>query len=297
MDTLDPRALRAFVAVARSGNVSRAATLLHLTQPAVSLQLRRLADQVGLTLFTRAPHGLMPTRDALLLLPHAERALAGLDAFLQSAQHVGRSVRGILRVGTILDPEFTRLGAFLSALVQLAPDLEPQLQQAMSGDVLAGVRRGELDIGYSVAAGADDPALQGLHFVPLTRFTYQVIGPPGWQARLAGQDWPALAAQPWILTPPASAHHRLLTQVLEPLGLSLSGVALVDQEASMLALVRSGVGLSLCRDAIAMHERQAQGLAVADRVAVQATLGLVCRPAQRDTPAVRCALDALAQAW
>ena len=52
----DPQALRAFVAVAREGNVSRAATRLHLSQPAVSLQLKALAEATGLTLFTRTPH-------------------------------------------------------------------------------------------------------------------------------------------------------------------------------------------------------------------------------------------------
>ncbi len=293
----DLRALRAFVAVARLGTVSGAARLLNLSQPAVSLQLRHLAHDCGLTLFARAPHGLTLTRDGMALLPHAERSLAALEAFALAAQHVGQSVRGVLRVGTILDPEFTRLGAFLSALVGLAPDLQPELQQRMSGEVLTAVQQGDLDVGYYVAAGADDVSLHGMHFVELTRFDYQVIAPPGWQARLRGRDWPDLAELPWILTPPASVHHRLLSRALAPLGLALTGVALVDQEASMLALVRSGVGLSLCRDAIAIHELQVQGVAVADRVRLPATLGLVCRTAVLQRPAVRCALDALARAW
>jgi DNA-binding PucR family transcriptional regulator len=58
----EPQTLRAFVAVAREGNVSRAAQRLHLSQPAVSLQLKRLAQSTGLVLFNRAPHGLALTR-------------------------------------------------------------------------------------------------------------------------------------------------------------------------------------------------------------------------------------------
>ncbi|HWT18236.1 MAG TPA: LysR family transcriptional regulator, partial [Variovorax sp.] len=50
---LDLQILRAFVLAAREGNVSRAAERLHLTQPAVSLQLKRLAEETGLQLFTR----------------------------------------------------------------------------------------------------------------------------------------------------------------------------------------------------------------------------------------------------
>ena len=58
MSAVEPQALRAFVAVAREGSVSRAAQQLHLSQPAVSLQLKALAQQTGLTLFTRTSRGL-----------------------------------------------------------------------------------------------------------------------------------------------------------------------------------------------------------------------------------------------
>ena len=53
-------------------------------------------------------------------------------------------------------------------------------------------------------------------------------------------------------------------------------MALVDQEASMLDLVKSGVGLSLVRDSIAMRESQARGLVVADRVSLDCALSFVC---------------------
>jgi DNA-binding transcriptional LysR family regulator len=67
----EPQTLRAFVAVAREGNVSRAAQRLHLSQPAVSLQLKRLAQTTGLVLFNRTPRGLALTPDGAALLPQA----------------------------------------------------------------------------------------------------------------------------------------------------------------------------------------------------------------------------------
>ena len=65
----------------------------------------------------------------------------------------------------------------------------------------------------------------------------------------------------------------------------------------MLALVRSGVGLSLARDAIAIRESQSEGLVVADQVQLETTLSFVCRAAARRTPVVEAALAALARAW
>jgi DNA-binding transcriptional LysR family regulator len=302
---LDLRALRAFVATAAEGNVSRAAAKLHLTQPAVSLQLRQLADITGVELFTRTRNGVLLTRDGATLLQHAERALQAQAEFLQAAQRLKGSVRGTLRVGTILDPEFTRLGAFLSELVALAPELRPELHQGMSGQVLDGLLEGELDVGYTITAAPTTRARrkpaetrdERLHVQPLARFSYRVVAPPGWGPQVRGRDWPELVRLPWVMTPPASVHHRLLAATLRPLGLSQNGVAQVDQESSMLALVRSGVGLSLARDALAMQESQAHGIAVADRVSLDAVLGFACMAKARERDAVGCAFDALGRVW
>ena len=302
---LDLRALRAFVVTANEGNVSRAAGKLHLTQPAVSLQLRQLADITGIELFTRTSNGVLLTRDGATLLPHAERALQAQADFLQAALRLKGSIRGTLRVGTILDPEFTRLGAFLRELVAVAPELRPELHQGMSGEVMEGLLAGELDVGYTIVAsprvqrqrkttGSRD---ERLHLEPLARFTYRVVAPPGWGPQVRGRDWPELVRLPWVMTPPASVHYRLLAATLQPLGLSQNGVAQVDQESSMLALVRSGVGLSLARDALAMQESQAHGLAVADRVSLDAVLGFACKVKDRQNDAVQCAFDALARVW
>lgn len=293
----DQQTLRAFVAVAREGKVSRAAERLHLSQPAVSLQLKALAESTGLTLFTRTPHGLALTPDGAALLPQAEKALAALADFGQAAQSLHNTVRGRLRIGTILDPEFIRLGAFLKELVESAPQIETELRQGMSGEVLAQIGRGELDVGFYLGLPGEMGDDEAYELRELSRFTYRVLAPAGWGEQVLGRDWKALAALPWIATPPASAHHRLLAGVFAPLGVTPRQVALVDQEASMLDLVRSGVGCSLVRESIAISEAQARGLVVADRVSLDCRLCFVCLRARRSEPVLASAWDALAQVW
>jgi len=304
--TFDLRALRAFVLAAHEGSVSRAAEKLHLSQPAVSLQLKQLAGITGLELFSRTSTGLLLTRDGAALLAHAERALQAQADFLQAAQRMKGSVRGTLRVGTILDPEFTRLGAFLRELVALAPELRPELHQGMSGQVMDALLKGDLDVGYTIGAARAKKAKvvrgaatidERLHLAPLSRFTYRVVAPPGWGPQVHGHDWPELARLPWVTTPGASVHHRLLAATLEPLGLTQNGVAQVDQESSMLALVRSGVGLCLARDALAIQESQTHGLVIADRVSLDAVLGFACLKKTIAREVVQSAFDALARVW
>jgi DNA-binding transcriptional LysR family regulator len=103
---------------------------------------------------------------------------------------------------------------------------------------------------------------------------------------------------PWIWTPPESVHNRLLSEVFDRLaGARPRSVALVDQEASMLDLVRSGVGLSLARDAVAIRESQARGLVIADRVALESSLSFVSLRSERANPVVRSAWAALDRVW
>src|SRR5271165_2391267 len=244
---MDLTLLRAFVTVANEGNLTRAAVQLHLTQPAVSLQLKHLQETLGLTLFTRTSHGLCLTRDGQALLPHAERALGAAGDVQRAAASLRHEVRGRLRIGTILDPEFLRLGGFLKQLVETWPHIETALRHGMSGWVLEQIRAGELDVGYYIGQPSEDDAREGaaFHAVTLTHFQYRVLAPAGWKDRVKGaRDWRTLAALPWIWTPPASAHHRLLSRRFANAGVKPVKVAEVDQEPSMLDLVKSGVGLT-----------------------------------------------------
>jgi len=298
-DAIDLQALRVFVAVAREGSVSRAAATLHRSQPAVSLQLKSMAEATGLTLFQRSSHGVALTADGAALLPQAQRALSAVEDFVLAARRMHGVVRGELRIGTILEPAFIRLGALLRELVEVAPQVTTELRHGMSGSVLAQLQSGSLDVCFHLSPGVDETLARdpGLAVRTLSRFSYRVVAPAGWEAQVVGRDWAGLATLPWLGTPPESVHHRLLARVFEPLGVAPRRVALVDQEMSMLDLIRSGVGLSLVRESIALGERHAHGLAVADQVEIGCELQFVCLAARRDEPVVAAAWAALEPVW
>src|ERR1700730_4627590 len=222
------QALRCFITVAREGTVSRAATMLNLTQPAVSLQLKALEERTGLQLFNRTPGGFTLTEAGATLLPLAHKAVSATTEFRSMADSLKESQRGTLRVGTILDPEFTRLGPFVRSLAA-SQRTEVFLRYGMSDDVLTQIGKGELDVGYYVDA---TPAEQLSHptfserkieggkfqLTPLMSYDYRVIAPAEWSDQIMGKDWADLAFLPWLATPPASAHRRLLDNIFRPLG-------------------------------------------------------------------------------
>ena len=292
----------AFVTVAREGSVSRAAEVLNLTQPAVSHQIRRLAEETNLTLFRRTPAGLQITHDGTAVLAKAEKVLHAMGEFQRSARQRSGQISGKLRLGTIVDPEFIRLGRLLALLRQDHPEIETHLAHGVSGNIMSWLKRGQIDAGFYLSAPDDlpdpethpDPAINAIR---LADFNYLVVAPMGWEHRVENATWADLAQLPWIGTPEASVHQRLLAGVFAEAGATQNTVALVDQEASMLEMVRSGIGLSLCRDSIALHQKQSFGLTICPTVAVPACLSFVFADANRNRPLLAETLRLLAQAW
>lgn len=306
MTDYDLKTLRAFVAVAREGNVTRASEQLRLTQPAISLQLKRLAEQTGVELFRRTSKGMELTHGGALLAAKAEQIFASVVDFEQSARSLGAQIRGSLRIGTIIDPEFTRLGAFLKALVERAPSVENELRHGISGQVPEGLKRNELDVGFflgdindydplaGLSSGPEDSLFRVLELAPLT---YRVVAPAAFAPYVRGKEWIDLAGLPWIGTPPASVHNRLLRRVFGELGARQNVVALIDQETSMLAMVRAGVGLSLCRESIALHEQQTNGLVIANMVKIDTSLSFISLKTRASDPVISLVFDVARRVW
>jgi len=115
---LDTALLRSFVTAVRAGSISRAATALGHTQPALSQQLRKLERAVGRPLLHRSPSGVSLTRAGEELLPYAERILS-LSA--QALAGTGRALTGHCGVGLHEDLAASQLPQALADLARLHP--------------------------------------------------------------------------------------------------------------------------------------------------------------------------------
>lgn len=289
--------IKAFVAIAQEGNLTRAADRLCITQPALSLQLKKLQDSVGLVLFKRTPRGMQLTDEGRRLLSSAEQALEAFAAFQSAAEGLKGIVHGELKVGTIVDPEFLRLGSFLKMMANHHPGLTYELRHGISGSVLREVEQGTLDVAFTLGFPGLVEFQQRFHVLPLADFNYRVIAPPSWRALVKGKDWQALSLLPWIATPPESVHHRLLARVFADLGLEPNVVAKVDVESSMMDLVQSGVALALARDSLALRASHEQGIVIADKVSIDASLGFICRKDRFSEPPIQAAMEIVRAVW
>lgn len=294
---MDLTSLNTFLVVAQEGNLTKAAQRLCLTQPALSHQLKKLQSELGVQLLTRGSRGMQLTEEGLKLLPAAERAVRAAAEFSASASSLQSALAGHLKLGSIIDPGFLRLGRVLKLLASQHPVLQFDLTHGMSGRVSRQVEQGELDVAYTLGHPGLPEYLGAFAVLPLTEFRYRVIAPPGWQSMVTGRSWRELASLPWVWSPADSAHNRFLSAVFDTAKVRPNIVAQVDLEPSMADLVRSGVGLSLARESLALEAAHQEGVVIADQVSVDAALGFICRKERRTEPAIQAAFEAVETVW
>src|SRR4030095_6575402 len=144
---MDTEALETFVAVHREQGFSRAARVLNRTQPAISVVISLLEQELGAPLFERVTGGIVLSQAGRVLLPYAERALAAV----KDATEAGRGLRAdaggpvsLASVGTLAG---TNLTAVLQRFTKSHPRVDLTFRTARSAEVSELVRRGEVSIG------------------------------------------------------------------------------------------------------------------------------------------------------
>lgn len=287
---MELRQLQYFVTVARHGSFTRAAELLHLSQPGVSAQIRQLERELGHRLLDRSGRTVRLTRVGEAVLPHARAALAAAAAARRTAQEFDGLRRGQVRLGMVagaaLTPPpavgtFPGLATTLAAFRQEHPGIDFALAEDTTAGMLGALREGRLDlavIGLPTATSGrvDDDgwtALAGLALHPVLEVPLVALCPA--DHPLAAGDGPLPVA--------ALAGHALVST---PRGTGL-------RTALERALTEAGADPTVAVEAAAppqLAELAAHGLGVAVLPDQEPAPGLVVRPLADPVPRVRIAL-------
>lgn len=171
---LDLTALRSFAAVAEVGGVTRAATLLHLTQSAVSMQIKRLEEALGRGLFDRTGRGVALTADGEQLLGYARKMLALNDEAM--ARLTDQAFEGEIVLGVPADIVYPAIPKVLQRFHADYPRMKVTLVSSYTSTLKAMFRRGECDVILTTEDTADAGG-ETLLTVPLVW-----VGAPGGQA-------------------------------------------------------------------------------------------------------------------
>jgi DNA-binding transcriptional LysR family regulator len=227
---LDTTQLRSLVAVAETGSFTRAASKVNLTQPAISLQIKRLEEQVGRKLVERGGRKLTLTHEGEVLLGFARRILA---LHSEAEGLLGDSeMGGLVRFGA---PEYFDTQVLSMALAHFCrqhPSVQLEITIALGPDVRNAFDSGQLDVAIlNVEPGLREGTLLGRDE----------------RAWVAGADFerPYDSALPLVLFAHSCDWRRLATDTLDKHGLAWTVALTSSGVAGLIAGVEAGLGISI----------------------------------------------------
>jgi DNA-binding transcriptional LysR family regulator len=285
--------LRTFATVAELGQLTRAGEALHVSQPAITAQIKALEEELQLELFERTSSGMLLTRGGERLLEHAENVLVAAQALKNRAKALSGEVTGKISLGTVTDPEFIRLGELLNVMLQRFPLVELELHQRVSGQAFEDVRNGTLTASFYFGE-LNNPNVTGVRLCDLV---YRVVAPAAWRERIDTANWAEIAALPWIVAPAVSTHNQLLHELFRNQGAEPTKVVEADQESLINSLVESGVGLSLMREDQARDALAAGKVIVWGQQRLNTALWFVFSAEQAHDPAIAALVEAVREVW
>lgn len=257
----DLHPLRCFLAVAETLHFGRAAAALDMTQPPLSVQVRRLEDAVGARLLERGPGGVSLTAAGVVLRDEARALLARHAQAIENTRAAARGEAGGLRLGFVTPVEYSFLPAVLREFRAAMPGVRLVLQEMTSDAQVAALREGGLDAGLLLPPVPRALARRTVHHEPL------VVALPARHPQAKGRGplaLSALAGMPLVIFPrdKAPGLHDDITALLARAGL----VPEIGQEAiqmqTILSLVAAGLGFAVVPDSL----RAARRAGVAFRV-------------------------------
>lgn len=144
---MELRVLKYFLMVAREENITKAAALLHITQPTLSRQLMQLEEELGVKLFYRSKHSIILTEDGMLLKRRAQELVSLSDKTIQELSHKGSVLSGEIAIGCGETKSMSFISDRIRDFRQLHPLVQFHIHSAIADDIKERIEQGILDIG------------------------------------------------------------------------------------------------------------------------------------------------------
>lgn len=240
MQSLNLDHLRTFVTVIEQGSFSAAADRLGLTQPAVSIQIRKLEKRLGTALVERVGRTARPTAAGTELLAHADRIDAAVSSAVEGvARHAGGTT-GRVRLGTGATACIFLLPPVLGELRRRHPGLEITVTTGNTADIVKAVEENVIDIALVTLPASG----RMLEITPILEDEFVAIAPReiALPNRVTAER---LAELPLLLFEPGGNTRRIVDRWFAESGVVLSPVMSLGNVEAIKAMVGAGLGCSV----------------------------------------------------
>jgi len=239
---MDFKQLRAFLTIAETGNVTRAAEVLHVVQPAVSRQLRLLEEDVGTALFERERHGMALTEAGKALAGYARRAMLELDRARAEIAGAENGIGGLVTIGLLPSTCELLSSPLVKAVAASYPGIRVRIAMGYAGTLQQWLESGEVDAALLYRA-EPSPTIQTR---PLVEEDLWLVGLPSAKLRL---DRPvplaSLEGKPLILPSAPHGIRALVDHACAVAGVELNVVVETNSMTVQRSLAAGGHGLTI----------------------------------------------------
>ncbi|KND60485.1 LysR family transcriptional regulator YeiE [Candidatus Burkholderia verschuerenii] len=253
---MTPEQLITFATVAEHGNISRAAVALHLSQPAVSGQLKLLQDEFGEPLYLRDGRGIRLTASSEQLLGHAERLRETFRAAHALRDALRGLERGVLRIGASTTPASYVLPYLIAAFHKRHPDVTTTTIDGNTADIVAAL--GSLDVALVEGPTGHDLPL-GTTVTAWREDEIVAIVPSG-HPLADGRDFATLddvSAYPLVLREPGSGVRQIIERAFAECGAAMRVALEIAGVEGVKEAVRAGMGIGFVSAMSIRHEDSA----------------------------------------
>ncbi|QOY91230.1 LysR family transcriptional regulator [Paludibaculum fermentans] len=241
MTNLNLRHFEAFAAIAAAGNFTRAAQALHVSQPALTVQIRQLEETIGVRLLDRNTRSVKLTRIGQQLSPVIQRLLREIDSVILNARELATGDRGSVSVTGLPSVCSTILPRIIAEFRQQQPGITVSLRDAVAQVVLAQVKNEEVDFGIGSFADAE-PAIQ---VVPLFNDQMRVVFPPGSPlGKRRSIQLKQLITEPMILMSQQSSVRILVDRAFQSMGHFPVPAYEATYMSTAIGMVKAGLGIT-----------------------------------------------------
>lgn len=243
---MELRLVRAFLAVAAEGSITAASKRLHVTQSALSRQIKGLEDELGVALLERSAHSVSLTPAGEVLVRDGERWVQQADQIADRVR--AASLGDVLKVGYAPSLAGSLLGPALERFSQLHPGVRVQLSDCSTAEMKAGLRAGELDLILTVP---EDGEASGIRWHPVERRSWRLaVGASHEWSESDKIDTKALAGQRFLMfrRDEYPDYWKRVSSYCKEHGLSPKVVGEFDGYSSLSTAVESGMGVAFVVD-------------------------------------------------
>lgn len=245
------RNIRSFLSVAETLHFGRSARLLNVSQPALSLQVKALEDELGIQLLSRNRQGTLLTEAGQAFREDAAAALERLEFAKRKAHWASAGKLGHIRIGFISTAGFEIVPNLIRRFRKSYPDIEFSIRNILTGVQLEMISDGSLDVGFLRLPLENRKEIE----VTTVHREQFVAVLPSWHPLSAKREIGLVELQknPFVMYAReyAPGFHDLLTGILSKTGIAPKVVQTAGEMPTLISLVDAGVGVSIVPASVA----------------------------------------------